>query len=149
MLALAAAMLFLGFINDTGIAGIMAERLYSNGIPALSVIVVAAAILLIMGMFIEPLAILIITLPVLMPLMQAYGMDAVWFGVIIVKLLEIALITPPVGLNVFVISGVARNVTSEQIFGGVARFLLVDILVLTILILFPAVSLPVPGMMSG
>lgn len=149
MLALAAAMLFLGFINDTGIAGIMAERLHSNGMPTLSVIVVAAAVLLIIGMFVEPLAILIISLPVLMPLMQVYGMDPVWFGVIIVKLLEIALITPPVGLNVFVISGVARNVTSEQIFGGVARFLLVDMLVLTVLILFPVVSLLLPGMMRG
>ncbi|RJE82734.1 TRAP transporter large permease [Paracoccus onubensis] len=149
VLALAAAMLFLAFINDTGIAGIMAERLHSNGMSALSVIVIAAAILLVMGMFIEPLGILIISLPVLLPLMQVYGMDQIWFGVIVVKLLEIALITPPVGLNVFVISGVARNVTSEQIFGGVARFLLVDILVLTVLILFPAVSLLLPRMMAG
>lgn len=147
--AVAAAVLFLAFMGQTGIAESMAEGLRMSGMPALTVIAVAVAILLVMGMFIEPLGILIISLPILVPLMQSYGLDPVWFGVILVKLLEIALITPPVGLNVFVIGSVAHGISSEQVFGGVARFLLVDILVLAVLILFPAVSLLLPGLMPG
>lgn len=147
--AVAAAVLFLAFMGQTGIAESMAEGLRMSGMPALTVVALAVAILLVMGMFIEPLGILIISLPILVPLMQTYGLDPVWFGVILVKLLEIALITPPVGLNVFVIGSVAHGISSEQVFGGVARFLLVDILVLAVLILFPTVSLLLPGLMPG
>lgn len=76
------------------------------------------------------------------------GWNLVWFGVIVVKLLEIALITPPVGLNVFVIASVSRGVAMERIFAGVARFLMVDVLVLVALILFPAIAILLPGMMT-
>lgn len=148
LLIVATATLFLGYVDQTGIGNAVAEWTRISGAPALTVIAIAAVVCLILGMFVEPLGILVLVLPVILPLMQAYGMDPIWFGVILVKLLEIALITPPVGLNIFVIGSVTRNVPADQIFAGVARFLLVDVLVLAMLILFPVLSTLLPSSMA-
>lgn len=147
LLIVASATLFLGFAEQTGIGNAIAEWSRFGGLPALTIIAIAAVICLVLGMFVAPLGILVLILPIILPLMQVYGMDPIWFGVILVKLLEIALITPPVGLNVFVIGSVTRNVAVDQIFAGVARFLLVDVLVLAVLILFPVLSTLLPSSM--
>lgn len=147
LLIVATATLFLGFVEQTGIGNAIAEWTRISGLPALTVIAIAAVICLVLGMFVAPLGILVLILPLMLPLMQVYGMDPIWFGVILVKLLEIALITPPVGLNVFVIGSVTRNVAVDQIFAGVSRFLLVDVLVLAVLILFPVLSTLLPSSM--
>ena len=97
-------------------------------------------IYLVLGMFLDPIGIMVLTLPFMIPLVEGYGMDLIWFGVIVVKLLEIGLITPPVGLNVFVVSNVTKSVGIDKIFAGVTRFLAVDMLVLLLLILFPGPS---------
>ncbi len=88
---------------------------------------------------------MVLTLPFMVPLIEGYGLNLIWFGVIVVKLLEIGLITPPVGLNVFVVSNVTKSVGIDKIFAGVTRFLAVDMLVLLLLILFPILSLLIPG----
>lgn len=142
------ARVFMGFAELTGIGAAVTGWAQASGFSALTIVAIAAILYLIAGMFIEPLGILALTLPILLPLAQSYGLDLVWFGVIVVKLLEIALITPPVGLNVFVIASVSRGVAMERIFAGVARFLMVDVLVLVALILFPAIAILLPGMMT-
>jgi TRAP-type C4-dicarboxylate transport system permease large subunit len=79
------------------------------------------------------------------PLVESHGMDLIWFGVVVIKLLEIGLITPPVGLNVFVIANVVgREAPIDRIFAGIARFLTVDIVVLAMIMAFPAISLILP-----
>lgn len=145
---IAAARIFMGFLDLTGVGQVLADAAESAGLPMLTVLAIAAIAYLLMGMVIEPLGILVLTVPIMLPLTQAYGLDLIWFGVLVVKLLEIALITPPVGLNVFVIGSVTRNIGMDRIFAGVARFLMVDLLVLLVLILFPAVSLWLPGLMA-
>lgn len=148
LLLVAATRVFIGFTELTGAGLAVADWAQGAGLSALTVVALCAVTYLILGMFIEPLGILALTMPIILPLTQAYGMDLVWFGVILVKLLEIALITPPVGLNVFVIASVSGGVAMDRIFAGVARFLTIDVLVLVVLILFPVVSTLLPAGMA-
>jgi TRAP-type C4-dicarboxylate transport system permease large subunit len=102
-----------------------------------------------MGMFLDPLGILLLTLPVLVPMMHGTGIDLIWFGVIVVKMLEIGLITPPVGFNVFVIhTSVEGKVPLHEIFIGVWRFLVIEIFVVAALLAFPAISTWLPRSMG-
>ena len=100
-------------------------------------------------MFMEPFGAMLVTLPVLLPILKAESISLVWFGVLVVKLLEVGMITPPVGMNVFVIKNVAaRYVTVMQIFKGVIPFLIVDLVVVAIVIAFPGIVLYLPSMMN-
>lgn len=142
-----AAKMFFGFVILTGLPDAALGWAQDAALSYFVMIAVVIITYLILGMFLEPIAILILTLPFLLPLVEAYGMDPIWFGVIVVKLLEIGLITPPVGLNVFVIGNVTRDVGIDRIFAGVSRFLAIDVLVLLILILFPIISTILAGAM--
>ena len=105
-----------------------------------------AIIYLILGMFLDPIGIMVLTLPLMVPLVESYGFNLIWFGVVVVKLLEIGLITPPVGLNVFVISNVVgKAVPIDKIFAGIWRFLAIDVVVLILLMSFPIISLLIPN----
>jgi TRAP-type C4-dicarboxylate transport system permease large subunit len=104
-------------------------------------------IYLALGTFMEPFGAMLVTLPVFLPVLEAQHIDLVWFGVLVVKLLEIGMITPPVGLNVFVIKNVAsKYVSVVQVFKGVIPFLLSDILVVALVIAFPALVLFLPDL---
>jgi len=101
-----------------------------------------------LGMFINPLGMIFITMPVIFPAVMELGFDGIWFGIIITKLIEIALITPPVGLNVFVVRGIAPpHVRLEDIFKGIAWFFVMDVITLAILVAFPQISLWLPSTM--
>lgn len=106
-------------------------------------------IYLVLGTFMEPFGAMLVTLPVFLPILQAEQISLVWFGVLVVKLLEIGMITPPVGLNVFVIKNVAsKYVTLTQVFAGVIPFLLADLVVVTIVIVFPALVMFLPELLK-
>lgn len=110
---------------------------------------IVVVLYLLLGMFMEPFGAMLVTLPVLLPIFKAQGIDLVWFGVLCVKLLEIGMITPPVGLNVFVIRNVASEyATVVQIFKGVIPFLLADLVIVAIMISFPAIVLFLPSLMN-
>ena len=133
----ACAKIFVSFVALTGAAGMVSQWVAGAGLSPLY---------LFLGMFLDPVGIIVLTLPFVIPMVDSMGMDLIWFGVIVVKLLEIGLITPPVGLNVFVIGNVTgRGITVDQIFAGVARFLAMDIVVLGILILVPTISTLIPN----
>lgn len=104
-------------------------------------------IYILLGAIMDELAIMILTIPIVFPAMMALGFDPTWFGVIIVMTMTIGLIAPPVGMNVFVINAMARDIGLFKIYGGVMPFLYADILRLIILCLFPAISLTLPNMM--
>ena len=104
-----------------------------------------AAIYLLLGMFLDPIGIMVLTLPLMIPLVESYDMNLIWFGVVVIKLLEIGLITPPVGLNVFVIANVVgKEAPIDKIFAGITRFLSVDVIVLVLIMSFPMISLLIP-----
>jgi len=141
----AAAKMFVGFIALTGISGFVSDAAEAANLsPAMLLLLIAIAYL-ILGMFMDPIGIMILTLPIFVPLVEGFGMDLIWFGVVVIKLLEISLITPPVGLNAFVIASVtSKSVRLDQIFAGIARFLAIDIIVLILIIAIPAISLIIP-----
>lgn len=139
------AKIFVSFVSLTRIAPTMLEGLQQSGAPLFLVLAGVVLFYLFLGMFLDSIGILVLTLPFTIPLVEGYGLDLIWFGVVVVKLLEIGLITPPVGLNVFVIKSVApSSVKLEQIFKGVAWFLILDLVVLAAIIFFPIISLFVP-----
>ncbi|MCG8643003.1 MAG: TRAP transporter large permease [Desulfobacterales bacterium] len=113
--------------------------------------VILGAILLvyvILGCIMIPMAMVILTIPIVFPLVQSLGFDPIWFGIITVRIFEIAQITPPVGMNVFIMKGVAPDVPLTTIFKGIVPFFIADILHLTLLIVFPQLTLWLPSLLK-
>jgi len=109
------------------------------------IIIGVAIIYIVLGMFIDSIGLMLLTLPIILPLAIAADMDLIWFGIIVIKLLEIGLVTPPIGLNVYVIKGaLGGQVTLERIFQGVAWFIVMDVVALSLIVVFPELSLYVP-----
>jgi C4-dicarboxylate transporter, DctM subunit len=102
---------------------------------------------LILGCLMDAMAMIILTVPIIFPVVTELGFDPIWFGVIIVMTVELGLIHPPVGMNVFVIKSVVKDVSFSTIFAGVIPFIITDILRLIILIAFPILALWLPSMM--
>ncbi len=103
---------------------------------------------LVLGCVMDAMAMIILTIPIFFPIVQQLGFDPIWFGVIIVMAVELGLITPPVGMNVYVINGVAREVSLVTIFRGVAPFVMTDIVRLAVLVIFPVIVTFLPSLMS-
>jgi len=144
------AKLFVSFISLTRVTPTVLDWIQSTGAGPLVVIAALVVFYLVIGMFLDSIGILVLTLPFTVPLMEGYGLDLVWFGVVVIKLLEIGLITPPIGLNVFVIKACSPpSVTLEHVFRGVAWFLLLDFVVLLAILVFPALSLTIPAAAGG
>jgi TRAP-type C4-dicarboxylate transport system permease large subunit len=103
----------------------------------------------ILGCFIEPIAIMVMTLPIMFPVMKEAGFDPIWLGVVSVKLAEIGVLTPPVGLNVFVVkSSSPIPVTLGQVFAGVTPFIVLDFMSLGLYVIFPEMITWLPNLMS-
>lgn len=119
-----------------------------DGYSFATVIILICIVYLILGCFMESISIMLLTLPVLAPLLAGYDINMIWFGVLVVKLLEIGLITPPLGLNVYVIrSSLGKSVKLGTIFKGVTWFIACDIFVVACMIAFPALTLWLPSLM--
>ncbi|WP_372001844.1 TRAP transporter large permease [Tistrella mobilis] len=141
----ACAKTFVAFISLTGLSNQMVTAVGAADFGPWAFIAAVVVIYLVLGMFLDPVGIMVLTLPLMIPMVESYGMDLIWFGVVIVKLLEIGLITPPVGLNVFVLAAVIEDkVQIGRIFAGITRFLAMDLVVLALLIAIPSISLIVP-----
>lgn len=144
----AGAKIFVAFVALTGVAPTIVEAVTQAELSVVALMASIAIIYLLLGMFLDPIGIMVLTLPLMVPLVESYGLDLIWFGVVVIKLLEIGLITPPVGLNVFVIANVVgKDAPIDRIFAGIARFLSVDVIVLILLMLFPVISLLLPNSM--
>jgi C4-dicarboxylate transporter DctM subunit len=141
----ASAKIFVAFIALTGVAPVIVNAVTAAD-PSVVVLMIAIALIyLLLGMFLDPIGIMVLTLPLMIPLVESYGLNLIWFGVVVIKLLEIGLITPPVGLNVFVIANVVgRDAPIDRIFAGIARFLTMDVFVLILIMAFPMISLLLP-----
>ena len=142
-----AATMFTRFLGLSGLQSFIAQAVAGADIGYVGLMFIIVLIYLALGTFMEPFGAMLVTLPVFLPVLQGQGIDLVWFGVLVVKLLEIGMITPPVGLNVFVIKNVAsKYVSVVQVFKGVIPFLLSDIVVVAIVIAFPALVLFLPNL---
>ncbi len=105
-------------------------------------------IYLVLGCVFESLSMLLLTVPIFFPLIVNLGYDPVWFGIIVVVSVEISLITPPVGMNVFILKSVVGDVSTATIFKGVTPFWIVDIIRLALLVMIPWIALVLPNMMG-
>lgn len=140
------ATMFTRFLGLSGLQSFIANTVAGADIGYVQLMIIIVLIYLVLGMFMEPFGAMLVTLPVFLPVLEAQQVSLVWFGVFVVKMLEIGMITPPVGLNVFVIRNVASQYASVvQIFKGVIPFLIADIFVIALVIAVPAVVLWLPG----
>jgi tripartite ATP-independent transporter DctM subunit len=140
------AAMFTRFLGLTGLSNWLTATVGGLQLGYLELMLIIVAVYLVLGMFMEPFGAMLITLPVFLPILRAQGLDLVWFGVLLVKLLEVGMITPPIGMNVFVIRNVAaKYATLAQNFRGVIPFLAADAVVVAIVIAVPALILFLPG----
>ncbi|WP_439140316.1 TRAP transporter large permease [Roseicyclus sp.] len=143
------ATMFTRFLGVSGFSGLIASFVDDSGMSLMTVLLVIVCIYLILGTFMEPFGAMLVTLPIFLPLIEAQGLSLVWFGVLVVKLLEVGMITPPVGMNVFVIKNVAsRYVTVIDVFRGVTPFILADLVVVALILAVPGLVLFLPELMS-
>lgn len=136
----------------TAVAGLnrVLEDLFTQSASGPITLIIAVSVLyIILGMFIDSIGLLLLTAPLILPLANSMGIDLIWFGIILIKLLEIGLITPPVGLNIFVIqSALSGKVPLNAIFKGVSWFIAMDIITLVVLVAFPIITLWLPMMLN-
>jgi tripartite ATP-independent transporter DctM subunit len=141
------ALLFGYFLTITQVPQKVTEFLTGLGIGSYGVLALIMLMYLVLGCLMDAMAMIILTVPIIFPVVTSLGFDPIWFGVIIVMTVELGLIHPPVGMNVFVIKSVIQDVTFSSIFKGVLPFIATDILRLVILIVFPVIALWLPGQM--
>ena len=120
----------------------------SLGVTPMELMIYIAIMFIVMGMFVDSLSLIVITLPFLFPISQSLGINEIWFGIIILKLIEIAAITPPVGLNLFAVMGAAPELKASEMYRGIVPFILIEILVLVLLFVFPDIVLWLPETMA-
>ncbi|MDY7033273.1 MAG: TRAP transporter large permease [Thermodesulfobacteriota bacterium] len=142
------AMIFNYFLAVTGLPMHLADFVMSLSVPKIGILCVILMVYLILGMFMDAMAMVIITIPIFLPAIQSMGFDLIWSGVVLVIVIEMAMITPPVGMNVYVLSGVAKHVPLEEIFQGVLIFVVPMLILMILLLVFPELALFLPNMMK-
>lgn len=143
------AKIFVSFVSLTGVTGAFVGFVASLGLENWMVLFFIVLLYVVLGMFLDSIGTMLLTLPFVIPLVEGMGMDLIWFGVVVVKLLEIGLVTPPLGMNVFVINSVVtKEIKVHTIFFGVMKFLVADLIVLGLLVSFPIISLLIPNSMG-
>ncbi len=145
-LVLIGALLFSNFINVTGLPQELSNLANRFDQTPILVVVCILGIYLILGCVLESMSMILLTVPVFYPLIGELGYDLIWFGILVVVATEISLITPPIGLNVFVLKGMLPDTSTSTIFKGVTSFWIADILRLSLLAGFPAIALFLPGL---
>ncbi|SMH30886.1 TRAP transporter large permease [Mesorhizobium australicum] len=136
------------FMAISGAGNDLAAFINALGADPAVLMIGITIVYLLLGMFLEPIGAMLLTLPILLPVLKSANIDLLWFGVILAKYLEIGMITPPIGLNVFVIKSVVGDLVSTgRIFYGITWFLVADLVVITLLIVFPEIILWLPSMM--
>lgn len=124
----------------------MAKVVSDLPLPPLAIVGAMVLVWVVLGCFVDAMAIVLLTVPVFYPVAMNLGFDAIWFGIVIVIVVEMALITPPVGMNVYAISGIAKGVPMETIFRGIMPFLLMEVILLIALMILPDIVLFLPNL---
>jgi tripartite ATP-independent transporter DctM subunit len=142
------AVIFGHFMAVSRIPFVLADWLGGLPIHPMAVMAVIIFIYFIGGFFMDAMGLIVVTIPIFFPIVMKLGFDPIWFGVIIVLVGEMGVITPPVGVNVFVIKGIAPDVPLETIFRGIFPFLAALIIATIILVIFPQIATFLPGIVS-
>ncbi|HSM19206.1 MAG TPA: TRAP transporter large permease, partial [Hyphomicrobiales bacterium] len=143
------AFVFTPFVALSGIPDALVGWLGGVSASPHVILLIVLVFFVVLGMFLEGFAILVLTLPLVQPIMEHLGFDMIWFGVVMVIILEMGLISPPVGINVFVVKGIAGDVPLNDIFKGILPFWLAMLLALALIVAFPLIALFLPNTMLG
>ncbi|MEC7489964.1 MAG: TRAP transporter large permease [Pseudomonadota bacterium] len=142
------SLLFANFINVARVPNDIADWFAGMDVAPLTVVVICIAVYILLGCILESISMMLLTVPVFYPVMQTLGLDLIWFGIVVVVVIEISLITPPIGLNVFVLKSTLPEVPLTNIFRGVLPFIAADIVRITLIVAIPSISLFLPGLME-
>lgn len=148
-LVIIGALIFSAFVSATDFAGLVAGWIEGSAAGMLGTVLIMTVILLVLGMFLDGMGIMLLTTPIFLPVAVQYGLSPIWFGIFLVRTIEMGFLTPPVGMNVYVIHGIARDIPVGTIFRGVVPFFIADLFHLAMLIAFPVVTLWLPSVIGG
>ncbi len=142
------AMLFATFISITGIAEFMSNLVLDLDAGPVTAIIVMAFLFLVLGSFLDGLALMLLVTPIFLPIAVELGYSPIWFGIFLVRAMEVGFILPPLGLNAYVIHGIAKDIELSAIFKGIGPFLIADVLHLGLIIALPVVVLWLPSIVG-
>ncbi|HVY03813.1 MAG TPA: TRAP transporter large permease subunit, partial [Caulobacterales bacterium] len=137
---------FIGVSGLTALASGAVQALHASPIAAIAAMAVA---LLLLGSFLDGMALMLLTTPIFLPIATDLGMSPIWFGIFLVRAMEIGFVHPPVGMNVYVIHGLAKDIPLTTVFKGIVPFLLTDFLHLALLIAVPSLALALPNWLGS
>jgi tripartite ATP-independent transporter DctM subunit len=142
-------LIFVRFLGFAGLPEAFAKWVVSLDVPPIMIIICILLFYVVLGMFMDAIGMLLLTLPVIYPAVVALGYDPIWFGIIVVKMAEICLITPPIGLNCFVVNGVRPDIPLTTVFRGIFPFFVADVATVGLFLAFPQIILWVPQLMRS
>jgi tripartite ATP-independent transporter DctM subunit len=143
---LVGALIFTSYLAISGGSSAMSEFIVGLDLPMLAIVVLYVILLLALGCIVDPISVMFLTVPIFVPPLVELGAHPIWLGILVAKTLEIGMITPPVGLNAFVLKSVVPSFSLREIFGGIWWFLQVELLTLILLLFFPAIATWLPGL---
>ena len=141
-------LMFVRFLGFAGLPDAFAKWVVALDMPPLAILIAILLFYTVLGMFMDAIGMLLLTLPVVYPAVMALGYDSIWFGIIVVKMAEICLITPPIGLNCFVVNGVRPDIPLTTVFRGILPFFVADVITVGVFIAFPELILWLPKTMK-
>jgi len=142
-------LIFVRFLGFAGLPEAFAKWVVGLDVPPIVIIICILLFYVVLGMFMDAIGMLLLTLPVVYPAVIALGYDPIWFGIVVVKMAEICLITPPIGLNCFVVNGVRPDIPLTTVFRGIMPFFIADVVTVGLFLAFPDIILWVPRLMQG
>lgn len=142
------AILLNNFLIIAAVPNLISEWIGTLPLGRTAILIVILLLYVLLGCLLDSLAMVLLTIPIFFPIVSDLGYDPVWFGIIVVMVVELGLITPPIGMNVFVIKGMAGDVPLERIFAGVLPFVVAQCALIAILVIFPEIALWLPSTMS-
>jgi tripartite ATP-independent transporter DctM subunit len=145
---LVGASILAGFFSRAGIPIALSQLLINSGLSKIGILSILFLVYVFLGCFIDPLSMLVLTIPTMLPTLNALGVELIWFGVVVVILSELAMITPPVGVNLFVIQGISREDIGRVVRGSIP-FWFMMLLAVTLLTIFPVIALWLPSLVAG
>ncbi|MGI9449909.1 MAG: TRAP transporter large permease subunit, partial [Geminicoccaceae bacterium] len=141
------ATMFANFVVQTRLPNLLIATTDALNLMPLTVMAIIILLYIILGCFLEGIGMVLITVPVFLPVITGYGYDPLWFGIIVVIVVELGLITPPVGMNIFIIQAQAPGINLGQLYKGITPFLVAPIVLIILLFLFPQLALWLPDLL--
>ncbi len=146
-IVLVGALIFSAYLAMSGGSSAVSEFIIGLDLPMLAIVAIYVVLLLAMGCIVDPISMMFLTVPIFVPPLIELGAHPIWLGILVAKTLEIGMITPPIGLNAFVLKSVVPSFSLREIFGGIWWFLQVEILTLILILFIPALATWLPGLM--